>query len=125
MFSIPNRELTGHVPAAEQAPYVVALHAEGAPCGLVFFDGSERWVEADGVGVILPGGAFFAKEARAYASEEEALAQAVRLNRASPVPDRPWRAIPLRGLAGAESWDAPSPRRDRDGPRRAALRWRR
>lgn len=73
--------------------HVVARVVPGAPCGWVFFDGSETQVETDdGDGIIIPGGAFFAPEARRYANEAEAQAEATRLNDSSLCLDRPWRA---------------------------------
>lgn len=123
MLGIRIREPSVRAPMAEQKlspPYVVALRAEGAPCGLIFFDGTERWIEADGMGMILPGGAFFAAEAWTFTSPAEAHAQALRLNEASPALDHPWRALPLEGLDGAEGQDNPPPRRSR-----AAIRSRR
>ncbi len=123
MLGIHIREPSVRAPMAEQklSPlHVVALRAEGAPCGLIFFDGTERWIEADGMGMILPGGAFFAAEALIFTSPAEAHAQALRLNEAGPTLDHPWRALPLKELDGAEGQDDPPPRRSR-----AALRSRR
>ena len=123
MLGIHIREPSAGGPMAEQKrspAYVVALRAAGAPCGLIFFDGTERWIEAEGMDMILPGGAFFAAEAVTFASSLEAHAQALRLNEAGPALDHPWRALPLEGLDGAEDPETPLPRRSL-----AALRSRR
>ncbi|MFG1349967.1 hypothetical protein [Xanthobacter autotrophicus] len=80
---------------ARPTTHMVARLVPAAPCGWVFFDGSEtRMITADGTDLIIPGGAFFPREARRYASESEASAEAARLNDASPCLDRPWREMP-------------------------------
>jgi hypothetical protein len=72
--------------------HVVARAVPGAPCGWVFFDGSETRIDTqEGEAVIIPGGAFFPREAHRFASEEEAQAEAARLNDSSLCLDRPWR----------------------------------
>lgn len=92
MFGIGHR-LRRHAPAAT---HVVARAAPEAPCGWVFFDGSETYLSGDeGADLILPGGAFFPREARRFASAEEAGAAASRLNDRSPCLDRPWRVRPV------------------------------
>lgn len=73
--------------------HVIARLVPAAPCGWIFFDGSEtRMTAEDGAEVILPGGGFFPKEARHFASEAEASAEAARLNDAGLCLDRPWQA---------------------------------
>lgn len=75
--------------------HLIARAVPGAPCGWVFFDGSETRVDTDdGEGIIIPGGAFFPREARCYASESDAQEQASRLNDTSLCLDRPWCARP-------------------------------
>jgi len=79
--------------------HVVARVVPAAPCGWLFFDGGETTMETeDGVALILPGGAFFPHEARRFASEAVARAEAERLNDASPCADRPWQAKPASGF---------------------------
>ena len=115
MLGIHIREPSVRASMAERKrspTHVVALQAAGAPCGLVFFDGTERWIEADGMGMILPGGAFFIAEALTFASAAEAHAQALRLNEAGSALDHPWRALPLKELDGAENQGALLPRRN-------------
>ncbi|MDI4657618.1 hypothetical protein [Xanthobacter autotrophicus] len=84
-------------PQARDLPtaHMVARLVPAAPCGWVFFDGSEtRMATEDGADLIIPGGAFFPREARRYASESDAHAEAARLNDASLCLDRPWRVKP-------------------------------
>lgn len=74
--------------------FVIARAAESAPSRFIFFDGSETLMETATEGsIILPGGAFFLNEARSYLSEDDAVADAERLNDASPCLDRPWIAM--------------------------------
>ncbi|MFG1371637.1 hypothetical protein V5F32_05650 [Xanthobacter oligotrophicus] len=85
-------------PQARTLPttHLVARLVPAAPCGWVFFDGSEtRMATEDGTDLIIPGGAFFPEEARRYASESEACIEAARLNDASLCLDRPWRVKPV------------------------------
>ncbi|MFG1331378.1 hypothetical protein V5F41_09025 [Xanthobacter autotrophicus] len=85
-------------PQARALPttHLVARLVPAAPCGWVFFDGSEtRMATEDGADLIIPGGAFFPKEARRYACESDARAEAARLNDASLCLDRPWRMKPV------------------------------
>ena len=97
MFGIGLRLRRHDVPAST---HVVARSAPEAPCGWVFFDGSETHVTGDGgIGLILPGGAFFPREARRFSSAEEAGREATRLNDASPCLDRPWQARPVAAFA--------------------------
>ncbi|MEP9352701.1 hypothetical protein ABLE93_03775 [Xanthobacter sp. KR7-65] len=78
------------------ALHVVARAVPVAPCGWVFFDGSVTRVETDdGAGLIIPGGAFFPREARCFATIAEAEAEAARLNEAGLCLDRPWRVKPV------------------------------
>ena len=75
--------------------HLVARAVPGAPCGWVFFDGSETRIDTqEGETVIVPGGAFFPREAHRFANEGEAQAEAARLNDASLCLDRPWRVRP-------------------------------
>lgn len=128
VFQFPVHGASAHIPADRDpsgaplrpSPHVVARTIAVAPCGLIFFDGSESMMEEDGLRLILPGGAFFPSEARTYPSAAQAEAEACRLNGASPCQEPPWRAIPLAGLGGAEGTGAPAPRQ-----RMRALRWRR
>ncbi|MFG1242288.1 hypothetical protein V5F31_07895 [Xanthobacter sp. V7C-4] len=84
--------------------HLVARLVPAAPCGWVFFDGSEtRMSTEDGADLIIPGGAFFAKEARCYASEADARVEAARLNDASLCLDRPWRAKPVSAFEARRS----------------------
>ena len=93
MFGIGLRLRSRQAPAAT---HVVARVAPEAPCGWVFFDGSETPIAGDEGGhLILPGGAFFPREALRFASAEEAGAAASRLNDLSPCLDRPWRVRPV------------------------------
>ena len=76
--------------------HLVARLVPAAPCGWVFFDGSEtRILTEDGTDLVIPGGAIYPKEARRYASESEARAEAARLNDKGLCLDRPWRAQPM------------------------------
>lgn len=98
------------IPAARA--HLVARVVPEAPCGWIFFDGGETTVETeDGAELILPGGAFFPREARCYKSEAEALAQAARLNDASPCADRPWLARPASGFSSSHRAGLHSARR--------------
>ena len=83
-------------PSRRRVPFslahVIARAVPGAPCGWVFFDGSETRIDTqEGEAVIIPGGAFFPREAHRFASEGEAQEEASRLNDASLCLDRPWR----------------------------------
>lgn len=106
------------------APYVVVRAAAPAPCGFIFFDGSETVVVEAGQRLILPGGAFFPAEAHLFQKEEAAGAEARRLNGATPCAEPPWYVLPLaeatRGAHGAEAEEASARRR-----RTSGLRWRR
>ena len=90
-------------PARRRVPlslaHVVVRAVPGAPCGWVFFDGSETRIDThEGEGLIIPGGAFFPREAHRFATEGEAQAEAARLNDASLCLDRPWRARAASGF---------------------------
>lgn len=92
-FRMPRWQPSRRVPLS--LAHVVARSVPEAPCGWVFFDGSETRIETDeGDSIIVPGGAFFAREARRFANEGEAQAEALRLNDSSLCLDRPWRARP-------------------------------
>lgn len=83
-------------PRPRSGTHVVARLVPAAPCGWIFFDGRETLVAAeDGTELILPGGAFFAREAQRFSTEAEAREWAGRLNDASPCLDRPWRVRPM------------------------------
>lgn len=84
--------------------HVVARLVPAAPCGWVFFDGSEtRMTTEDSDDLVIPGGAFFPKEARRYATESDARAEAARLNDTSLCLDRPWRVKAASAFGGRRS----------------------
>lgn len=116
--------------AGDCAPliYLVARVSSAAPCGWIFFDGSETPFEAEeGEELILPGGVFFPAEAHTYASEVEARNAAARLNATSPCFDLPWRCVPAAGIGLAEAKERALPEGARPfrDPETGALRWRR
>lgn len=93
---------------APTATHVVARVAPEAPCGWVFFDGSETPLAGDeGADLILPGGAFFPREARRFDSADEAGTAASRLNDMSPCLDRPWRVRPVGAFDARRAGPAP------------------
>lgn len=85
--------------------YVVARWTKAAPSAWVFFDGTETVVEdRAGKHVLVPGGAFFMDEAKAYADPQEAKMQARRLNALAADANESWVAIAaqrvITGLKG-------------------------
>ncbi|MDI4664261.1 hypothetical protein K9U40_07930 [Xanthobacter autotrophicus] len=105
MFGFPFHSRRSAPQARGFAPsHVVARLVPAAPCGWIFFDGSEtRMTTDDGATLVIPGGAFFPREARRYANEGEARAEAARLNDAGLCLDRPWRARPASAFDDGRS----------------------